>query len=67
MFRPVDRPTYLWARWIFLRSLGLWFFSAFYSLAFQIKGLIGEKGISSACDLFEVLRFGWWAASPPWR
>jgi lipase maturation factor len=39
---------YLWARWLFLRALGLIFFSAFYSLAFQIHGLIGEKGILPA-------------------
>lgn len=35
----------LWPRWIFLRALGLIFFSAFYSLAFQIHGLIGARGI----------------------
>jgi hypothetical protein len=40
--------TYLWARWIFLRALGLIFFSAFYALAFQIRGLIGERGILPA-------------------
>jgi hypothetical protein len=39
---------FLWARWIFLRALGLIFFSAFYSLAFQIRGLIGEQGILPA-------------------
>jgi lipase maturation factor len=38
----------LWPRWIFLRCLGLIFFSAFYSLAFQIQGLIGTDGILSA-------------------
>lgn len=32
-------------RWIFLRALGLIFFSAFYSLARQAVGLIGERGI----------------------
>jgi len=40
--------TYLWARWIVLRALGLIFFSAFYSLAFQIHGLIGTQGIQPA-------------------
>jgi hypothetical protein len=38
----------LWPRWIFLRCLGLIFFSAFYSLAFQIRGLIGPRGILPA-------------------
>ncbi|MBK5188925.1 MAG: lipase maturation factor family protein, partial [Gemmatimonadaceae bacterium] len=35
-------------RWIFLRALGLIFFSAFYSLARQAHGLIGEHGILPA-------------------
>ena len=40
----------LWPRWIFLRGLGLIFFSAFYSLAYQIHGLIGPRGILPASD-----------------
>ncbi|HVH72519.1 MAG TPA: lipase maturation factor family protein, partial [Candidatus Dormibacteraeota bacterium] len=35
-------------RWIFLRALGLIYYSAFFSLAFQIKGLIGPQGILPA-------------------
>jgi hypothetical protein len=35
-------------RWIFLRALGLIYFSAFYSLLFQIKGLIGPEGVLPA-------------------
>src|SRR5438270_13426814 len=38
----------LWPRWLFLRGLGLIFLSAFYSLAFQIHGLVGERGILPA-------------------
>jgi hypothetical protein len=38
----------LWPRWLFLRALGLIFFSAFYALAFQMHGLIGEGGILPA-------------------
>src|SRR5262249_33472207 len=41
--RPAD--GYLGSRWIFLRAVGLIFFSAFYSFAFQIHGLIGSHGI----------------------
>jgi len=41
-------PGYLWPRWLFLRALGLIFLSAFYSFAFQIHGLIGERGILPA-------------------
>ena len=36
------------ARWIFLRALALIYLSAFYSLLFQIKGLIGPQGIEPA-------------------
>jgi lipase maturation factor 1 len=35
-------------RWIFLRALGLIYYSAFVSLVFQIKGLIGPQGILPA-------------------
>lgn len=33
------------SRWLFLRSLAVIYFSAFYSLIFQIRGLIGPAGI----------------------
>ncbi|HEY2857844.1 MAG TPA: lipase maturation factor family protein [Terracidiphilus sp.] len=36
------------ARWIFLRALALIYLSAFFSLLFQIKGLIGPQGIEPA-------------------
>jgi hypothetical protein len=32
-------------RWLFLRALGAVYFSAFFSLLFQIRGLIGPRGI----------------------
>jgi hypothetical protein len=35
----------LWPRWIWLRALGLIFFSAFYSFARQVHGLVGERGV----------------------
>src|SRR6202012_1865863 len=35
-------------RWIFLRALAAIYFSAFYSLLFQIKGLIAPDGILPA-------------------
>jgi hypothetical protein len=48
---PADSSLgYLWPRWLFLRALGLIFLSAFYSLAFQIHGLVGERGILPARD-----------------
>jgi lipase maturation factor 1 len=48
-------PTHLWPRWLFLRALGLIYFSAFYSLIFQIKGLIGPNGILPAGDYLEAV------------
>jgi hypothetical protein len=45
-----DPAPYLRARWIWLRALGVIFFSAFYSLWFQIHGLIGPRGILPARD-----------------
>lgn len=49
------RPGCLWPRWIFLRALGLIYFSAFYSLYFQIKGLIGPDGILPARDYLRAI------------
>jgi lipase maturation factor 1 len=43
--RPGGPPGYLLPRWLFLRSMGVIYFSAFYSLAFQIRGLLGPDGI----------------------
>ena len=45
---PAAGGGVLWPRWLFLRALGLIFFSAFYSLAFQIQGLIGPRGVLPA-------------------
>src|SRR5580692_1514030 len=44
---PSDRFL---TRWIFLRALGLIYFSAFFPLAFQIRGLIGPTGILPASE-----------------
>src|SRR3984885_10517481 len=59
-------------RWIFLRALALIYFSAFYSLLFQIKGLIGPDGILPAQDYLanvaqqlDLERF-WYAPSLFW-
>ncbi|HEY0794821.1 MAG TPA: lipase maturation factor family protein [Acidisarcina sp.] len=42
--------NHLIARWLFLRALGLIYFSAFFALVFQIRGLIGPAGILPAAD-----------------
>jgi hypothetical protein len=70
---PNERnPGHLWARWIFLRALGLIYFSAFYSLLFQIEGLLGPDGILPAADYlqavtaaFHSLRY-WFAPTLLW-
>jgi len=54
LFAPDDR-NYLWARWLFLRALGLIFFSAFYSFYFQVDGLIGPHGILPAQEFLAYL------------
>ncbi len=48
-------------RWIFLRALALIYFSAFYSLLKQIKGLIGPRGILPASDYLTAVaqQLGW--------
>ena len=43
------------ARWIFLRALALIYFSAFYSLLFQIRGLIGPDGIEPASHFMQAV------------
>ena len=65
---PSDR---LIARWIFLRCLGGIYFSAFFSLAFQILGLNGSGGILPAADFLDKARgFGplrfWYVPSLLW-
>jgi hypothetical protein len=46
--RQQGAPDRLIPRWLFLRALGAIYFSAFFSLIFQIRGLIGPAGILSA-------------------
>jgi hypothetical protein len=56
LFAPMEgEPKRLIARWLFLRALGLIYFSAFFSLVFQIKGLIGPQGILPAGPYLEAV------------
>ncbi len=59
-------------RWIFLRALAAIYFSAFFSLLFQIKGLIGPEGIlpadrylAAVADQLGIARY-WYAPSLYW-
>ncbi len=42
-------------RWLFLRVLGFIYFSAFFSLVFQIRGLIGPEGILPANEYLHAV------------
>jgi hypothetical protein len=60
------------ARWLFLRALALIYFSAFFSLLFQIRGLIGPDGLlpvdpylSRVTQAFGIFRF-WYAPTLLW-
>jgi hypothetical protein len=62
----------LLSRWIFLRALGLIYLSAFFSLIFQIRGLIGPEGILPASEYLRAVaqsagpgRF-WYAPTALW-
>jgi lipase maturation factor 1 len=43
------------SRWLFLRALGGIYFSAFFSLVFQIRGLIGPNGILPANEYMQAV------------
>jgi lipase maturation factor 1 len=47
--------AYVLPRWLFLRALGVIYFSAFLPLIFQIRGLIGPDGILPAGNYLQAL------------
>jgi hypothetical protein len=53
---PAQAPRRLAARWLFLRALGLIFFSAFCSLLRQVRGLIGPDGLLPAQEYLQAIR-----------
>ena len=59
-------------RWLFLRALALIYFSAFFSLLFQIRGLIGPEGILPANEYLAAVSSAlgakryWFAPSLCW-
>jgi lipase maturation factor 1 len=53
--RPPGPPGYLLPQWLFLRALGIIYFSAFYSLLFQIRGLLGPDGLLPAGMYLKVV------------
>jgi lipase maturation factor 1 len=50
-------------RWLFLRALGLIYYSAFFSLVFQIRGLIGPHGILPSNEYLQALAENYGRAS----
>jgi hypothetical protein len=65
-------PDHQISRWLFLRALGLIYFSAFFSLLFQIRGLIGPDGILPAEQYLAAIARGmgslrfWFAPTLLW-
>ncbi|HXH23663.1 MAG TPA: lipase maturation factor family protein [Vicinamibacterales bacterium] len=49
------RTTYVTSTWLFLRLLGAVYLFAFWSLAQQVRGLVGEHGILPAGDYMAAL------------
>src|SRR6201998_4005355 len=74
LFAPPDGgPSRLISRWLFLRALGGIYFSAFFSLVFQVRGLIGPEGILPAGPYLEAVahtighwRGVWYAPTVLW-
>ena len=48
--------NHIGARWLFLRAIGLIYCSAFFSLLFQVRGLIGSQGIFPAGEFLPAIR-----------
>jgi hypothetical protein len=69
--REEGARDHLIARWLFLRALGAIYFSAFFALLFQVRGLIGTDGILPAGEYLArvrdlgTLRF-WYAPTVLW-
>jgi hypothetical protein len=62
----VEKPQYFFARWAFLRALGVIYLIAFISLGTQVDGLIGTQGIlptdkfmPAARQYFDAQGVGW--------
>src|ERR1043165_5336559 len=51
-----SETSYVWSRWIYLRTLGVLYAAAFLSLAPQIVGLIGPHGVFPSTEQLAVTR-----------
>jgi hypothetical protein len=73
LFDPqFGRRDRLVPRWLFLRALALIYFSAFYSLLCQVRGLIGSDGILPAGQYLDAVQHAlgasrfWYAPTLYW-
>jgi len=62
----LEPERYELVSWLFLRLLGGIYVIAFASLAVQIQGLVGERGILPAGEYLDAARQGW-GISAYWR
>lgn len=53
-----EQSSYSLATWVFLRLLGLIYLIAFFSLAVQVRGLVGTNGILPAREFLTAQRSG---------
>lgn len=51
----LEPPAYLGARWLFVKALSLCYLAAFASLAVQVEGLIGSRGILPAAPFLRAV------------
>ena len=54
--RKAGATNTLVARWLFLRALGVIYFSAFLALVFQIRGMVGVQGVLPAGEYLEKVQ-----------
>lgn len=59
LLENLNGRTYLLSSWLFLRLLGVIYGVAFVSLAIQIKGLVGRRGILPAAEFLAEEKLVW--------
>jgi hypothetical protein len=70
--RDAGVSGHLIARWLFVRAMGAIYFSAFFALAFQVRGLVGTAGVLPAGEYLQKVgaAFGglryWYAPTVLW-
>jgi hypothetical protein len=52
---PESETSHLWCRWIYLRILGVLYLAAFVSLASEVVGLVGPRGVFPAAEQLSLI------------